>query len=401
MRFAYPIYLVLLPIVPYVWWRYRHGKIGSGPLIYSDVRRVKQAFGVGDRVRVPFSHRARNILFLGRLVVLVLIILALARPQAELITKDAGTEGVDIVLAIDVSGSMEIIDLDENKEKTRLEVTKDVVAEFIGGRETDRIGMVVYGANAYTQCPLTVDYGILKNFLKQVEIGVVDQSRTAIGLALANCVNRLRGSEAKSKVIILLSDGENNAGEIDPITAAELAKAVGVKVYTIGIGGYGTGYVRRQVLFETRLVPQQVSMDEATLRQIADTTGGKYYRATSRASFEDIFKEIDTLEKTKIESQGQRRFRELFLYLVVPALILLMVEIVLATVEEKQGREGSLVARRILASFPRLPQLAQNTETSGQGGSDAGGGAAAASGQGTGSSGQSTERSGGGMSGRG
>jgi Ca-activated chloride channel family protein len=190
--------------------------------------------------------------------------------------------------------------------------------------------MVVYAVNAYTQCPLTVDYGILKNFLKQVEIGMVDPNRTAIGMALANCVNRLRGSAAKSKVIILLSDGENNSGQIDPITAAELAKAVGVKVYTIGIGGYGTGYVRRQDLFGPRLVPQQVSMDEVTLRQIAEMTGGKYYRATDRTSFEDIFKEIDSLEKTKIESRGHRRFRELFAYFVVPALIILLTEVVLS-----------------------------------------------------------------------
>lgn len=330
MRFAYPLYLLLLLLIPYLWWRYKHGRIGAGPLIYSDVRRIKQAFGVRDEYRTPFSHRVRELLFIARLVVLSLLIIALARPQAELLSRDVETEGVDIVLAIDVSGSMEIIDLDLKGEKTRLHVTKDVVEDFIEGRKTDRIGMVVYAANAYTQCPLTVDYGILKNFLAQVEIGIVDPNRTAIGMALASCVNRLRGSAAKSKIIILLSDGENNAGQINPITAAELAKAVGVKVYTIGIGGYGTGYVRRQVFSQPTLVPQRVSMDEGTLRQIAEITGGKYYRATNRTSFEDIFREIDALERTKIESRGHRRFRELFIYFVVPALIILLVEVVLS-----------------------------------------------------------------------
>jgi len=323
------LYLLLFFVVPFLWWRYSHGRAGSGPLVYSDVRRIKQAFGIRDTNRPPFSHRMRHMLFVLRLVVLSLLIIALARPQAELVARDVETEGVDIVLAVDVSGSMEIIDLDLKGEKTRLEVTKDVVEDFVEGRKTDRIGMVVYATNAYTQCPLTVDYGILKNFLKQVEIGIVDPNRTAIGIALANCVNRLRGSQAKSKVIILLSDGENNAGQIDPITAAELAKAVGVKVYTIGIGGYGTGFIRRQVLSQWTLVPQQVSMDEGTLRQIAEVTGGKYYRATNRTSFQDIFKEIDSLEKTKIESRGHRQFRELFMYFVVPALIILLVEFVL------------------------------------------------------------------------
>ncbi len=330
MRFAYPLYLLLLLILPYLWWRYVRSGLGSGPLIYSDVRRIQKAFGVGGQRRVPFSHRVRKGLFFLRLLVLALLIVALARPQAELISTDVRTEGVDIVLAIDISGSMEVIDLDQQGEKTRLEVTKDVVEDFIDGRTTDRIGMVVYAANAYTQCPLTVDYGILKNFLKQTEIGDVNPDRTAIGMALASCVNRLRSSEADSKVIILLSDGENNAGEIDPITSAELAKAVDVKVYTIGIGGYGTGYVKRQILSETRYVPQRVSMDEATLQKIAEITGGRYYRASDRASFVEIFREIDSLEKTEIEMKGHRRFRELFMYFAVPAILLLLIEVVLS-----------------------------------------------------------------------
>ncbi|HOE10664.1 MAG TPA: VWA domain-containing protein [bacterium] len=329
MRFAYPLYLLLLLILPVLWWRMRHGRTASGPMIYSDVRRIKEAFGVAGRPVEPFSHRIRRWLYSVRLLILALLILALARPQAEIVLQDVKTEGVDIVLAIDVSGSMEIIDLDAKGNRTRLEVTKEVVRDFIEGRTTDRIGMLVYAAQAYTQCPLTVDYGILKNFLDQVHINMVDPNRTAIGMALANCVNRFRGSEAKSKVIILLSDGENNAGEIDPITAAELAKAVGVKVYTIGIGGYGTGYIRREVMGEITHIPQQVSMDEEVLRRIAETTGGKYYRATDRASFQKIFQEIDSLEKTTVQSRGHRRFEELFLYFAVPALILLIIEIVL------------------------------------------------------------------------
>ncbi len=329
MRFAYQGFLLLLVIIPYLWWRYVYCK-GTAPLLYSDIRRIKQVFGVSG-VRRPLTHAVRHLLFGVRLIVLTLFILALARPQAELLTSDVYTEGVDIMLTVDVSGSMNFIDLDVQNRRTRLEVTKEAVKSFVDGRKYDRIGMTVFASDAFLQCPLTVDYGIVKNFLDDIRIGMINEKSTAIGNAVASSLNRLRHAEAKSKVIVLLTDGANNAGQIDPLTASEMAQALGVKIYTIGVGGKGVPFILREDIFGKQLVPfpEAERVDEVTLTKMADMTGGRYFRATDKEGLNEIFHEIDQLEKSKIISEGLRRFRELFHYFLIPALILLFIEVVL------------------------------------------------------------------------
>lgn len=331
MRFAYPIYLLLLLVIPFLVWRsMRRG--GGAPLIYSDIGRIKKIFGA-EGTRLPFSHKMRSALASIRLLVLTLFILALARPQSELISSEIYTEGIDIMLCVDVSNSMVLIDLDVQKRRTRLDVTKEVVKSFIEGRHNDRIGMTVFATDAFLQCPLTVDYGIVQNFLDDIKFEMIPANSTAIGNAIASSLNRLRYTESKSKVIILITDGANNAGEIDPLTAADMARALGVKVYTIGVGGLGIPYIlQNHFLFGQQLtpVPQAERIDENTLRKIADTTKGQYFRATDTEKFKAIFKEIDELEKTKIQTQGSRRFHELFYYFLIPGLALLLLEVVLS-----------------------------------------------------------------------
>ncbi|HOJ62516.1 MAG TPA: VWA domain-containing protein [bacterium] len=331
MRFAYQGFLVLLLLIPFLAWRYTRRQ-GAAPLFYSDISRIKKVFAVTGN-RPPFSHRFRHVLFAVRLVVLSLFILALARPQAELITSEVFTEGVDIMLTLDVSNSMILIDLDVQKKRTRLDVTKEVVQAFIEGRRYDRIGMLVFATDAFLQCPLTVDYGIVKNFLGEVRIDMIPGNSTAIGNAIAASLNHLRHTESKSKVIILVTDGANNAGQIDPLTAAEMAKALDVKIHSIGVGGRGTPYILQEhPLFGPIMkpVPEAERIDENSLRRIAETTGGKYFRATDTESFKEIFAAIDELEKSQIRSEGNRRFRELFPYFLNPALGLLLIEMVLS-----------------------------------------------------------------------
>lgn len=331
MRFAYQGFLLLLLIIPYIVWRYTHRQ-GKAPLVYSDIGRIKKMFGVTD-ARPPLTHRLRHVLFGMRIVVLALFILALARPQAELLSSEVYTEGIDIMLTLDVSNSMMLIDLDVQQQRTRLDVTREVVQTFIEGRKNDRIGMLVFATDSYLQCPLTVDYGIVKNFLNEVKIDMIPGNSTAIGNAIASSLNRLRHTEAISKVIILITDGSNNAGQFDPLTAAEMAKALGVKIYTIGVGGRGVPYIKeRHPLFGEfmRQVPEAERIDEQTLSKIAEITNGKYFRALDIQRFKDIFKEIDELEKTKIQSEGNRRYHELFHYFLIPALLLLFIEVALS-----------------------------------------------------------------------
>ncbi len=330
MRLAYPVFLVFLLIAPVLFWRYMHKRFAA-PLVYSDISRIKKIFNVST-MRIPWTHKVRDLLFVIRLAALSLFILALARPQAELITSDIYTEGVDIMLTVDISGSMNFIDLDVNKQRTRLEVTKEAVKAFVDGRKNDRIGMMVFASDAFLQCPLTVDYGIVKNFLDETHIGLIPEQSTAIGVAIASSLNRLRHTEAKSKVIILLTDGANNTGQIDPFTAADMARALDIKIYTIGVGGRGAPYILQNDIFGKRLVqyPNAERVDEDSLRKIANTTSGKYFRATNADGLKEIFKEIDSLEKTEIISEGHRQFRELFAYLLVPALLLLLFEVLLS-----------------------------------------------------------------------
>ena len=329
-RFGYPAYFVGLLGVPLLAWRYARQK-NAAPLRYSDIRRIQAMFQSGS-VRPPATHTIRHALFCLKLVVLTLFILSLARPQAEIVTSDIYTEGVDIMLTVDVSGSMNLIDLDLHNRRTRLDVTKEAVDTFVSGRKNDRIGMVVFASEAFLQCPLTVDYGIVRNFLEHVRVGMVPETSTAIGNAVASSLNRLIHSQAKSKIIVLLTDGANNAGQIDPLTAAEMASALGVKIYTIGVGGTEAPYILIEDFLGRRLQkqPNAERIDEESLKKIADRTKGRYFRATNTEELHEIFSEIDQLEKTEIKTEGHRRFRELFGWTLVPALMLLLAEVVLS-----------------------------------------------------------------------
>ena len=236
------------------------------------------------------------------------------------------TEGVDIVLALDISSSMLAEDF---KPNNRLEAAKLVAKDFIKGRTNDRIGIVVFAAKSFTQCPLTLDYGILLNFIDEVESGMIEDG-TAIGMAIANAANRLRDSKAKSKIVILLTDGQNNKGQLDPITAAKVAQAFDIRIYTVGVGKRGTAlYPVDDPIFGKRYVQMPVQIDEKTLKEIAKITKGSYYRATDKESLDKIFQEIDQLEKTKIEIKQFARFKELFSTYLFMALGLIVVEVVL------------------------------------------------------------------------
>jgi Ca-activated chloride channel family protein len=321
IRFANPEFLVLLVLVPILLlWHFRRRPRVEGTLRYSNL-------GVLRKTRPSLRMRLRQGLFVLRLLALSLLIIAFARPQSGHTEEEVTTEGIDIMLALDISSSMLAEDF---KPNNRLYVAKMVASDFIRGRRNDRIGLVVFSGKSYTQVPLTLDYGVLLNLLNEVEIGMIEDG-TAIGMALANSVNRLRNSRAKSKVIILLTDGRNNRGEIDPITGAQLAEAMGIRVYTIGVGKRGEAlYPVEDPFFGKRYVRMPVQIDEKVLQQVAQITGGRYFRATNKNSLEQIFAEIDQLEKTKIEVKSFTRYRELFENFLFVALGLVLVEVVLA-----------------------------------------------------------------------
>jgi len=320
MRFANPELLSLLILIPFLvgWYIRRQGRM-TGTLRYSSLGVLKTAAN-------PKALKYRHGLFAIRVLAIVLLIIGFARPQSGRTEEEVITEGIDIMLAMDVSGSMAAEDF---KPKNRLEAAKVVAGDFIKGRRNDRIGMVVFAAKSFTQCPLTLDYGILLSFLNQIHIGMIEDG-TAIGMAIANAVNRLRDSKAKSKVIILLTDGVNNRGELDPITAARIAHALGIRIYTIGAGTRGDAlYPYEDPFFGKRYVRMPVEIDEESLTKIATITGGQYFRATDRESLARIFKEIDSLEKTKIAVKEYTRYRELFANFLALALGLVVLEIVL------------------------------------------------------------------------
>ncbi|MDZ7266383.1 MAG: VWA domain-containing protein [candidate division KSB1 bacterium] len=321
LTFAQPWFLLLLVLLPLLaWWYSRTYQRRSATLRYSNLDLMRS---LPQRSR----YSSRHILFGLRWLAIALVIVALARPQSGQTEEEVTTEGIDIMLALDISSSMLAEDF---RPKNRIEAAKLVAEQFITGRRSDRIGMVVFAARSFTQCPLTLDYGILINFLKKVDVGMVDDG-TAIGLGMATAIDRLRNSKAKSKVVILLTDGVNNAGEIDPLTAARVAQAFNIRFYTIGVGTRGQAlYPVQDPIFGKRYVPMPVEIDEATLTKIAELTKGRYFRATDRQSLEKIFAEIDRLEKTKIEVKQFTRYRELFVYWLAVALGLVFVEIVLA-----------------------------------------------------------------------
>jgi len=259
-----------------------------------------------------------------RMLALILLVFALARPQWGNTYTEIESEGVDIVLALDTSGSMEALDLRlHGREANRLAVVKSVVKDFIDGRQYDRIGMVVFGTEAYTQCPLTLDYDIIKGYLDLIDIGIAGRE-TAIGNALATSVKRLLKSEAKSKIIILLTDGENTAGAVSPIRAAELAKKHGIKVYTIAVGSKGRVPVPQKGLFGRRKVYAYLPVDTKTLKKIAQITDGQFFKASDTETLKEIYKTIDKLEKTEVKMNEFSEYKEIYLSFLEPAIILFL-----------------------------------------------------------------------------
>lgn len=271
----------------------------------------------------------RNLFFL-RSLSLILIVSALARPQSPVADSRVQSEGIDIVLALDCSTSMLAEDFKvAGKRMNRLEVVKAVVGDFIKARRNDRIGIVAFAGRAYIVSPLTLDYGWLMQNLNRVSTGIMEDG-TAIGSGIVSSLNRLKKTQAKSKVIILLTDGRNNAGAIAPLTAAEAAKALKVRIYTIGAGSEGmVPYPVQDVFGNTVYQPVQVDLDEDMLKKIASLTGAQYFRATDTQSLKDIYREIDQMEKSPIEQKGYQEYRELFPCFLIPALILVMAEIIL------------------------------------------------------------------------
>lgn len=317
-EFRDPWYLLLFLLIPVMILWYFKSTRHQAQLKYSDLNLVKR---LGKSLR----QKLQLLLPLLRLLALSAFILALARPQSSSKEEEIITEGVDIVLAMDVSTSMLAEDF---KPNNRFEAAKAVAREFIKSRTNDRIGMVVFAGESFTQCPLTLDYGVLLTLLEQVEIADKNWDGTAIGMGIVNAVNRLRDSKAKSKVVILLTDGVNNRGQVDPITAAQIAKAFDIKIYTIGAGKHGTAmYPVEDPFFGKRYVPMQVEIDEETLTKIAGLTNARYFRATDTERLKEVYDEISQLEKTKIEVKEFTRYEELFVYFLAFGLLSLVAEI--------------------------------------------------------------------------
>lgn len=272
----------------------------------------------------------RHFPFILWILAFVLIVLSAARIQKGIQYSKTNTEGVDIMLTVDTSTSMYAEDFIVNgKRNNRLVAVKAVVNDFINMRKSDRMGLVVFAGQSYTQCPLTLDYEILRNLLNKAEIGMIEDG-TALGTAIGSAVNRLKTTKAKSKIIILLTDGENNKGRISPEMAAKAAKALNIKVYTIGVGTRGKAPVLAQDAYgNTGYVEMDVNIDEELLTKIANITGGKYFRATDTESLKEIYTIINKLEKTKTEVNVYNEYKELFTYFLLPAIFILLLEIIL------------------------------------------------------------------------
>ncbi|MBN2273395.1 MAG: VWA domain-containing protein [Bacteroidales bacterium] len=319
MEFAHPHYLYLLTgiILLVIWYifSYRHLQ---ADLQISSASAIKP---VSKTTRVKLRHLP----FIFRMAAIAFIIIVLARPQSTDFHEKTTTEGIDIILAIDISGSM----LARDFTPDRLEAAKDVAVEFISGRPNDRIGLVVFSAESFTQCPLTNDHATLINLFKDIKSGIIEDG-TAIGLGLSNAVTRLKNSEAISKVVILLTDGMNNTGSIDPITAAEIAKTFGIRVYTIGVGMKGMApYPFQDVFGRTVIQKVPVEIDEPVLQEIADMTSGNYFRATNNEKLRQIYAKIDQLEKSKIDVKEYSRKQEEYRLYAGIALLLLFIEMLL------------------------------------------------------------------------
>ena len=307
-------YLFLLIPVLTAWYVYRFRK-SSPELLFSGLKPFEN---VSPSLKTKLIHS----LFVLRMLALSFLIVALAGPQRISSKSNINIEGIDIVIALDVSGSMRARDF----RPDRIGAAKKIAAQFIDGRPNDRIGLVIFSGVAFTQAPLTLDHSMLKSLLHEVKSGMI-QDGTAIGDGLATAVSRLKDSKARSKVIVLLTDGVNNSGAIDPETAAELAKMYGIRVYTIGVGSYGYAPYPVQTPYGIQMQQMKVQIDEALLKKIAQETGGKYFRANNNRKLEAIFKEIDRLEKSKINVQQFRRKYELYFPFALAALLLFVLEV--------------------------------------------------------------------------
>ena len=316
-------YLVLLIPAGYLAWRvfFKKGFKYFSTIKYPDVKKIQSAASKSLKLKI------RKHMVILKFIALLALIIGLARPQSGQRSQNTETEGIDIMLTLDISGSMQAEDF---KPNNRLHVAKKTLAEFIKGRETDRIGLVVFAGESFTQCPLTLDYNIILEQLKQIKFGLVEDG-TAIGMAIANSVNRLRYSKAKSKIIILLTDGINNAGVIDPITAADAASAFNIKIYAVGAGKRGGApwpyhhpVLGKQYHRNPNGTLYLTKLDEDTLKNIAGRTGGKYFRATDSNALRNIYKKIDKLEKTKIKTKQYLQYIEKFRPFVFFGLLLLI-----------------------------------------------------------------------------
>lgn len=318
MVFANIEYLfLLLLLIPYIVWYVLKWRKSQATLQVSDTRAYANA---------PKSYK--NYLlhapFALRVIAIVMVILVLARPQTTDKWQNSEIEGIDIMLAIDVSTSM----LAEDLKPNRLEAAKDVAAAFINGRPNDNIGITLFAGETFTQCPLTVDHSVLLNLINTINTGIIEDG-TAVGMGIANAVTRLKDSKAKSKVIILLTDGTNNKGDISPLTAAEIAKSFGIRVYTIGVGTNGMAPYPYPVGNSVQYINVPVEIDENTLTQIAGSTDGNYFRATSNSKLKEVYEEIDKLERTKLNVKEYSKRQEEYRLFALIALLCILLEVLL------------------------------------------------------------------------
>ncbi len=310
MEFAQPEYLLLLIIIPILlFWYFKKGQNQEATVRFSNLDLIPK--------RIIQSGKMKNLIFIySRILIMLLIILALARPRFVDIIQETTTEIIDILLVIDQSSSM----LAQDFKPNRLEAAKDVAKTFIKDRAGDRLGIIVFAGESYIQCPLTRDIDVLLEFTDQIEVIDREHDGTAIGIAIANAINRLRDSEAESKTIILLSDGSNNQGELDPVTAADLAAKFDIKIYTVAAGTHGfapypvTDAWGRQIIQKV-----QVDVDEESLQEIAQITNGRFFRAIDNESLKEVYKEIDALERTEIEVTEYQNYTELYSWFTIPA----------------------------------------------------------------------------------
>lgn len=307
--------LLLVPII--VWYILNYKKAHTTFQVSST--------GVFSSLSQSYKYYLRHLPAILRGAIFILLVIVLARPQSLDSWENTSVEGIDIIIATDISGSM----LARDFEPDRLEASKEVAKEFIGGRSNDRIGLVVFSGESFTQCPLTTDHKVLLNLFTDIKSGMIKDG-TAIGMGLASAVNRLKDSEAKSKVIILLTDGVNNSGSIAPLTAAEIAEKFNIRVYTIGVGSTGTAPFPVQSPFGgVQYVDQEVEIDEEVLQQIAEMTKAKYFRATDNDKLKEVYAEIDLLEKSKIDVTEFSKKKEEFLPFAILAALLLLIEVTL------------------------------------------------------------------------